>query len=239
MATSHNPLPEQLAALLSLTSQLHDAIPVEKRIQGISMEKHSPDNKGYNYLRIKAPRGGKLPNGNRTMRLQPEEVEEWRCKLYARNQQNKVAQCIALLEQANEIASTITWDFGDISDLVNNSEMFTKKQAEHGALGQVASKPKAKSVKKSKAKPKIKQLYYVFKNATNATPMNRRVHAISEPEPDYGAWRTPALCGDKPTSKIYGWERTWGYNFSCRKCATRAKQQGYTWSKELEAHVLT
>lgn len=177
-------LEQQLSHLAEQVERGREAIPVEARTVGVTIEQHSPDN-GSTYIRLRVPKGKALANGKRTMSLKDKDVEIWQQQIYARNQQAKLAQCLALIEQAAEIATSITWDFGEGAKLVNGSEEFISDQCESVAPGAVASQPEL-------------MLKYVFKDAKGASPMNRKVHAIAEAEPTSGRWYERALCGEKP-----------------------------------------
>ncbi|MEO0648516.1 MAG: hypothetical protein AAFZ17_20575 [Cyanobacteria bacterium J06650_10] len=116
-------LDQQLTALLTQVQALRDSILVDKRVDGVTMENHKPGN-GKTYKRIKAARGKKLENGNRTMILQSaDDISKWERQIYDRNQREKAAQCAMRIEEALEIAQTITWDASqacqpDISQLI-------------------------------------------------------------------------------------------------------------------------
>ena len=175
----------------------------------MTLEKHSPGN-GSTYTRLRAPKGKALANGKRTMSLKIEDVAEWEQKIYARNQQAKLTQCLALIEQAAEIATSITWEFEDEVQLVNDDEFFTIDQTQSVAPGAVASPPQL-------------TLKYVFKDAKGASPMNRKVHAISEAEPTSGRWYGQALCGEKPKAGSWGWITCDRSELSCPKCSVKLK----------------
>jgi hypothetical protein len=194
-------LAQQLNTLASQIKCCHDAIPVDEQASGITLEQHSPGN-GSTYSRLRAPKGKTLANGKRTMSLQPEEATDWAHKIYARNQQAKLAQCLTLLQQAEAIASTVTWDFGKDAQLVNEGEVFTSEQA-------------APPVP-AKEKPIVT---YALKDAKGATELTRTVHAILGDEPSYGRWDAPALCGDRPSPSRMGWRRMDKSHFSCSKCS--------------------
>ena len=134
-------LEQQLSALAGQLAQLRDAIPVDQATIAVTLEKHSPGN-GSTYNRLRVPKGKALANGKRTMSLKVEDVADWQQKIYARNQQAKLAQCLTLIEQAAEIATSITWDFGEAAQLVNDAETFTVDQTQSVAPGAVASQPK-------------------------------------------------------------------------------------------------
>ena len=202
-------LKQQLSHLADQVERWRDAIPVEARTVGVTIEQHSPGN-GSTYTRLRVSKGKALANGKRTMSLKPEDVQEWEQKIYARNQQAKLAQCLALIEQAAEIATSITWEFEDEAQLVNDAGDFTIDQARHMAPGAVASPPKL-------------TLKYVFKDAKGATPMNRKVHAIAAAEPTSGRWYGRALCGEKPKAGSWGWLTCDRSELSCPKCSVKLK----------------
>lgn len=166
-------LAQQLSKLAAQLTNLRDSIPVDNAVVGVVLEQHSPGN-GRTYPRLRSPRGKTLANGKRTMSLKPSDVEKWEQKIYARNQQAEVAQCLALMQQAAEVAGAITWNFGEAEQLVNDSKETTK----------VRKKPVASSTTE---RPKI-TIKYVLKDAKGATTINRKVHAISQAQPDYGRW---------------------------------------------------
>lgn len=158
-------LEQQLSKLAAQLTKLRDSIPVDDAVVGVVLEQHSPGN-GSTYPRLRAPKGKTLANGQRTMSLKPSDVEEWEQKIYARNQQTKVAQCLALAQQAAEVAGAIAWDFSETDQLVNESEKITKVQK--------------KPAKPSTAiQPKL-TIKYVLKDAKGTTTINRKVHAISQ-----------------------------------------------------------
>ena len=196
-------LEQQLASLAALLEKLRDAIPVDEQTAGITLEQHSPGN-GSTYTRLRAPKGKALANGKRTMRLDIEDAAVWTQKIYARNQQTKVAQCLALIQQAAAITPSITWDFGEVAQLVNKFEDFTIDQAEPGASGRAAI-----------------TIQYVLKDAKGATTINRKVHAIAADEPGYGRWYAPALCGEQPKAGSWGWRQVDSFELSCPKCSTK------------------
>ena len=76
------------------------------------------------------------------MSLKTEDMQEWEQKIYARNQQAKVAQCLAFVQQAAEVADAIAWDFGEADQLVNESEKFTTTQKETVAPNAIKPRPK-------------------------------------------------------------------------------------------------
>jgi hypothetical protein len=194
-------LARQLNTLASQIKRWHDAIPFDEQASGITLEQHSPGN-GSTYTRLRAPKGKTLGNGNRTMILQMEDATAWAQKIYARNQQAKLAQCLTLIQQAEAIASTVSWDFGEDAQLVKKEEVFTSEQTE--------------SPVPAKEKPIVT---YALKDAKGATELTRTVHAILGDEPSYGRWDAPALCGDRPSSARMGWRRVDKSHFSCSKCS--------------------
>ncbi len=198
-------LKQQLSTFAGQLKLLRDAIPVDRATIAVTLEKHSPGN-GSTYTRLRAPKDKALANGKRTMSLKAEDVAEWEQKIYARNQQAKLAQCLTLIEQAAEIAASITWDFGAAAQLVNDAEGFTIEQSQSA----VASQPK-------------RPLKYVFKDAKGASPMNRKVHAISAAEPTSGRWYGRALCGEKPKAGSWGWITCDRSELSCPKCSVKLK----------------
>ena len=203
------PLEQQFSTLVSQLEQLRDAIPVDRATTAVTLEKHSPGN-GSTYTRLRVPKGKALANGKRTMSLKPEDVQEWERKIHARNQQAKLAQCLTLIEQAAEIATSITWEFEEETQLVNDAEGFTIDQSQSVAPGAVVSQPQL-------------TLKYVFKDAKGASPMNRKVHAIAEPEPTSGRWYGRALCGEKPRAGSWGWLTCDRSELSCPKCSVKLK----------------
>lgn len=175
----------------------------------MTIEQHSPGN-GSTYTRLRVPKGKVIANGKRTMSLKPEDVQEWEHKIYARNQQAKLAQCLALIAQAAEIATFITWEFEEEAQLVNDAENFTIDQTQYVAPGAVVSQPKL-------------TLKYVFKDAKGASPMNRKVHAITAAEPTSGRWYGRALCGEKPKADSWGWITCDRSELICPKCSVELK----------------
>ncbi len=198
-------LEQQLSTLATQLERLRDAIPVDSATTAVTLENHSPGN-GSTYTRLRVPKGKALANGKRTMSLDAKDAADWAQKIYARNQQAKVVQCLSLVQQAAAISASITWDFGEGAQLVNKPESFTVNQAVP-----VASAKETLAVN------------YVLKDAKGATTMNRKVHAISGEEPDYGRWYTPALCGERPKSGGWGWRRVDSFELSCPQCSTLLK----------------
>ena len=198
-------LAQHLSTLAARLEQHRETIPVDPQAVGLTIETHSPGN-GSTYTRLRAPKGQKLPNGNRTMRLDAEEQAEWEQKIQARNQRAKVEQCLLLLQQAADIAATITLPIEHDTDLVKEGLRFTKSKNETSA-----------------PQPKEQVIKYVLKDAKGATPMNRRVHAIAENEPKQGRWYTPALCGEQPKAGSRGWRLTDPSGLSCPRCHSRLK----------------
>ncbi len=137
-------LEQQLSTLVSQLEQLRDAIPVDPATIAVTLEKHSPGN-GSTYTRLRVPKDKALANGKRTMSLDARGVAEWEQKLYARNQQAKVAQCLALVQQAAEVASSITWEAEPGTAMVNEPENFTIDQSEYVVPGEIAPHPSAQS----------------------------------------------------------------------------------------------
>lgn len=210
-----NSLVQQLTHLAEQLEALHDAIPVDEQALGLTIEQHSPGN-GSTYTRLRAPKGMTLPNGNRTLRLDTEAVAEWQQKIHARNQQARVAQCLLLVRQAEDVASSITWEVEEAAQWVNEYEKFTK-----GKTKQADAKPKRTQGKDKAVPPKKKPkltIKYVLKDASNATTLNRKVHAVSQDEPNSGRWYTPALCGERPKAGSWGWRTRDPSEFSCPKC---------------------
>ncbi|MEN8444865.1 MAG: hypothetical protein ABG776_07625 [Cyanobacteria bacterium J06555_13] len=115
---------QQLSSLLTQVQALRDSIPVHKGVDGVTLEDHNPGN-GTIYKRIKAARGKKLENGNRTMILQSaDDISKWERQIYARNQREKATQCAIRIKEALEIAQHITWDVSqackaEISQLID------------------------------------------------------------------------------------------------------------------------
>lgn len=196
---------QQLSELVNQLEHLRDSIAVDNDAIGVTLEKHNPGN-GSTYTRLRAPKGMTLANGKRTMSLDAKDAADWAQKIYARNQQAKVAQCLSLIQQAAAISASITWDFGEEVQLVKNSESLTKDQAVPVAA--------------AKETPIIK---YVLKDANGATTINRTVHAISSDEPDRGRWHAPAVCGEQPKAGSWGWRRVDKSELSCPKCYDRLK----------------
>lgn len=64
---------------------------------------------------------------------------------------------------------------------------------------------------------------YVLKDAKGANTMNRKVHAISSDEPEYGRWFAPALCGEQPKASGWVWRRVDSSELSCPKCYDRVQ----------------
>lgn len=197
-------LKQQIANLAKQLEVMRDTVPVDEQVLGITLEQHSPGN-GSTYTRLRAPKGKTLANGKRTMSLKAEDVQEWEQKIYARNQQAKVAQCLSLVQQAAEVADAIIWDFGEANQLVNEYEIFTKTQKEDATANTVKPRPKV-------------TIKYILKDAKGATTINRTVHAIAEAPPDYGRWFSPALCGERPKAGTWGWRTCDPSELSCPKC---------------------
>ena len=202
-------LEQQLSELVARLANLRDSIPVDDAVVGVVIEPHRPGN-GITYPRLRAPKGKTLANGKRTMRLKTEDVQEWGQKIYARNQQSKVAQCLALVQQAAEVADAITWEFSEADQLVNESEKFTTVQKEDATADTVKPHPKV-------------TIKYVLKDARGATTINRTVHAIAEAPPDYGRWFSPALCGERPKAGTWGWRTCDPSELSCSKCYNKVQ----------------
>ncbi|MEL7053620.1 MAG: hypothetical protein AAGM45_17800 [Cyanobacteria bacterium J06588_5] len=204
-------LEQQLSTLAEQLIALRDAIPVEADTMGVTIDRHSPGN-GRIYPRLRAQKKGVvLSNGKRTMGLDEAAATEWEQKLYARNQKAKVAQCIGLIQKAADIAEGVTWNFDEMASLVNNSKQVTK-----------GKKKKAAAPSRQKKKPKV-ALKYVFKDGKGATTINRKVHAISAAEPDYGRWYSPALCGERPKAGSWGWRTCDASELDCPKCYAKVK----------------
>ena len=199
-------LEQQLSTLAAQLEQLRDAIPVDNAVVGVTLEPHSSG-----YTRLRAPKGSTLANGKRTMSLKAEDVPLWEQKIYARKQRTKVAQCLALVQQAADVASSITWEAEVGAGRVNKTESFTIDQTEYIPPGEIAPQPKA-------------VINYVLKDAKGATPINRTIHAISEKEPGYGRWYSPALCGERPKASGLGWRRVDKSELSCPKCHDKLKR---------------
>lgn len=202
-------LKQQIASLSEQLEAMRDTIPVDEQVLGLTLEQHSPGN-GSTYTRLRAPKGKTLPNGKRTMSLKAEDVQEWEQKIYARNQQAKVAQCLVLIQQAAEVADAIAWDFGEADQLVKKSEGFTIEQKEDATADTVEPRPKA-------------IIKYVLKDAKGATTINRTVHAIAQAPPDYGRWFSPALCGEHPKAGTWGWRTCDPSELSCPKCYDKVR----------------
>lgn len=66
-------------------------------------------------------------------------------------------------------------------------------------------------------------IQYVLKDAKGATTINRKVHAISSKEPDYGRWCSPALCGERPKAGSWGWRTCYASDLSCPRCYKKVK----------------
>lgn len=64
---------------------------------------------------------------------------------------------------------------------------------------------------------------YVLKDAEGANTMNRKVHAISSDEPEYGRWFAPALCDEQPKASGWVWRRVDSSELSCPKCYDRVQ----------------
>lgn len=205
-------LEQQLAQLATQLERLQQAIPVDEQVAGLTLELHRPGN-GSTYHRLRAPKGLTLANGKRTMSLKAEDVPEWEQKIYARNQQAKVAQCLALVQRAAVIAQGVTWNFSEEIVLVKGFDNFTSGRAK-------AVAPQAK------AQPPQPILKYVFKNAKGASPFNRKVHAISEERPETGRWHSSALCGERPKAGSWGWDTAPDNELSCPQCAAKLKALG-------------
>ncbi len=203
-------LAQQLFTFVRQLEQLRDAIPVDPATIAVTLEKHTPGN-GSTYTRLRVPKGKALANGKRTMSLDAKGAAEWELKIYARNQQAKVAQCLALVQQAAEVALSITWEADRTVGVVNKPEPFTIEQSKYVIPSAVARPPKA-------------TIKYVLKDAKGATTINRTVHAISSEEPGYGRWYAPALCGERPQAGSWGWRRVDSSELSCPKCHDKLKR---------------
>ena len=201
-------LKQQLSTFVSQLEQLRDAIPVDPATTAVTLEKHSPGN-GSTYPRLRVPKDKALANGKRTMSLDANGVAEWEQKLYARNQQAKVAQCLDLIERAAAVAQGVSWDWGEGSGMVNELNSFTIRKNE-------AVDRKGKSAQ-------LPRFRYVFKNAKGASPLNRTVHAISEERPASGRWYSPALCGERPKAGSWGWDTAPDNELGCPKCVVKLK----------------
>ena len=192
-------LEQQLSAFAAQLERLRDAIPVDKAVVGVMLERHSPGN-GSTHTRLRAPKGKMLANGKRTMSLKVEEVEEWEQKIYARNQQAKMAKCLTLIQQSAEVAGEITWEFKDTTEMVNEVESFTTEKPKNVKPATVASKP-ATAITHVKTK------------------RGSTTHAVAGTMPSYGPWHVSALCGAKPPKRDhYGWEIPGMSELTCGKC---------------------
>lgn len=198
-------LAQHLSTLAARLEQHLETISVDPQAAGLTIETHSPGN-GSTYTRLRARKGQKLPNGNRTMQLDAKEQAEWEQKIQVRNQRAKVEQCLLLLQQAADIAETITLPVENDTDLVKDNSLFTKIKDDTPC-----------------PPPKEQIIKYVLKDAKGATPMNRRVHAIAENEPKQGRWYTPALCGEQPKAGSWGWRLTNPSGLSCPRCHSKLK----------------
>ena len=192
-------LEQQLSELVARLANLRDSIPVDDAVVGVVIEPHKPGN-GSTYPRLRAPRGNTLANGKRTMSLKVEDVEKWEQKIYARNQRAKVGQCLALVKQAAEVADGISWEFGEIAELVKLEKLFTNNRV--------------KDVKSTKQ---------VSKPATAITHVKTKrgstTHAVAGIMPPSGPWHVSALCGTKPPKQDhYGWEIPAISELTCGKC---------------------
>ena len=205
-------LEQQLSALATQIERLRDVIPVDPATTAVTLEKHSAGN-GSVYTRLRVPKGKALANGKRTMSLDAKDAAAWKQKIYARNQQAKMAQCLSLMQQAAAISTSITWDFGEDVQLVNETNIFTIGQTDLGA-------------RKRKTAQALPRFQYVFKNAKGASPLNRTVHAISEKRPVSGRWYSSALCGERPKAGSWGWDTAPDNELSCPKCAAKLKALG-------------
>ena len=205
-------LEQQLSALATQLERLRDAIPVDPATTAVTLEKHSSGN-GSTHTRLRVPKGKALANGKRTMSLDAKDAAAWKQKIYARNQQAKMAQCLSLMQQAAAVAASITWDFGEDVQLVNKIDTFSTRQTEAVAVkGKTAKRPL--------------RFRYVFKNAKGASPLNRTVHAISEERPVSGRWYSSALCGERPKAGSWGWDTAPDNELSCPKYAAKLKALG-------------
>ena len=205
-------LAQQLSTLVGQLEQLRDAIPVDPATTAVTLEKHSSGN-GSTHTRLRVPKGKALANGKRTMSLDAKDAADWTQKIYARNQQAKVAQCLSLMQQAAAVSASITWDFGKDVQLVNKIDTFTTEQTE------------SRAVKGKTAQPPLR-FRYVFKNAKGASPINRTVHAISGERPVSERWYSSALCGERPKAGSWGWDTAPDNELSCPKCAAKLKALG-------------
>ena len=192
-------LAQQIANLADQLEKLSDAIPVDEQTAGITLEQHSPGN-GSTYTRLRAPKGQTLANGKRTMSLKVEDVAVWEQKIYVRNQQAKVAQCLALIQQAAKVAEAIAWDFGDAVEMVKRDKTFTIDQTND-----------------------VKQSTVTSKQATAVTHVKTKrgslTHAVAGIMPSAGPWHVSALCGAKPPKRDhYGWEIPGISELTCGKC---------------------
>ena len=192
-------LKQQIASLAEQLEAMRDTIPVDEQVSGLTLEQHSPGN-GSTYTRLRAPKGKTLANGKRTMSLKDEDVQEWEQKIYARNQQAKVAQCLALIQQAAEVADGISWDFGEIAELAKLGKLFTSGRTEDVKSTKAVSKP---AVAITHVKTKQGSL----------------THAVAGIMPSSGPWHVSARCGTKPPKRdYYGWEIPEIYELTCGKC---------------------
>ena len=209
-------LERQISALAAQLEQRLNELSIDEAVAGVTIERHRPGN-GSTYIRLRVPKGRKLPNGKRTMGLDAEGAAEWEQKLYARNQQVKLAQCLTFIQQAAEVAEGISEDFGaiphfgELPPLVKGSGKATKVRTQQGDTGAAVT---------PEPSPPIS---YVLKDAKGATPMNRKVHAITEAEPASGRWYGRALCGEKPKAGSWGWLSCNRSALSCSKCAAQLK----------------
>lgn len=205
-------LEQQLTYLSTKLKRLQETIPVDQQAVGLTLEPHKPGN-GSTYMRLRAPKGKELPNGNRTMSLKAEDVPEWEQKIYARNQAAKVAQCFDLVKRAAEIAQGVTWDLAEESLLVKGEKNPTNEQPEKATSDAREQRPR-------------KRIKYIFKSAKGASPINRTVHAIAEEKPELNRWYSPALCGEQPKTGSWGWDTAPDNELSCHKCVAKLKAIG-------------
>lgn len=205
-------LEQQLSRLKAQLERLQNKIPVDPQAMGLTLESHKPGN-GSTYHRLRAPKGAKLANGKRTMSLTPKEVSLWEQKIYARNQQEKVAQCLSLIQKAAAIAGAITWELEalpDNTDIVEEAPVSLSKGIAPARTGN---------------KTKRKSLFSHVKTRRGSI-----IHAIRGKWPEYGPWKAAALCGKRPPQQDYGWEFPYvnAHKVSCPKCI-RKMPEDYEW----------
>ena len=111
-----------------------------------------------------------------------------------------MGQCLALVNQAAEVADGISWDLREIAELVKLDKLLAKDQVKDVRSKKQVSKP-ATAITHEKTK------------------QGSTTHAVAGIMPPSGPWHVSALCGAKPPKRDhYGWEIPGISELTCGKC---------------------